>query len=142
MVLPPLAALIWRRALMIADSPGGWGRLLTSVVAVSWAASLWFGGTVEHGTGTAEIIHLLGLRFSAVWMLSAAALPIVGLLAGYLPLSFAAALVSEVTWGWLLVELLAGGHWAHLSTGTCVAAVLACMRADLRLWQRVFEKAR
>lgn len=140
MVPTSLVALIWARARSIPDGPGGWGRFLTAMVAASWAASLWFGGTANHGTGTVEIIDLLGYRFSALWMLAAAVLPIVGLLLMWNPFSLFAAALSEVTWGWLLVELLARGHWAHLSTGTCVAAVLACVRADFRLWQRVFER--
>src|ERR1700733_873095 len=94
MVLRKLAPLIWERAQAIPDSPGGWGRFLTSIMAAYWAASLWFGGMAEHGTGTLEIVYLLGVRFSALWMLGVAVLPIIGLLVAWKPLSLLSAAIS------------------------------------------------
>jgi hypothetical protein len=140
MVLRSLVALTWARALAILDSPGGWGRFLASILAAVWSVSLWHNGVVDAASGTAALTDLLGVNFAALWMLGAAVIPMIGLVTGWLPLRVPSAVMSMFTWIWLLFEMATHGHLAHLSAGTCLVGVLACLRADVSLALAVRER--
>lgn len=142
MVRPNLAALIWARARAIPDSPGAWGRFLASVMAAMWSVALWKNGNTEHWSGTAEMVDLLGVHFTSMWMLGAAVFSMIGLIVGWLPLRMLTGFTSFVTWLYLLFEMLVHGHAWHLSTASCMVGVLACVRADFMMWALLARRYR
>ena len=109
-------------------------------MAAMWAVSLWANGQAEHSSGTGEMVNLLGLHFTASWMLGMAVLPMVGLLIQWLPLSVVSSALSLFTWGWLLLQMVLHGHVLHLSAGSCLVGVLACVRADFALAARLAQR--
>lgn len=143
MVLQNVAALTWARAQSnILNSAGGWGRFLVSVLATAWAIALWGNGDSARYSGTGEMIESLGLVFTVCWMTGIAAVPMIALLIGWLPLRMLSAIVSLLTWVYLLIKVGTHHHLLHLSAGTCIVSVIACVRADMALWLNYWRDRR
>jgi hypothetical protein len=143
MVPRSLAVLTWTRMrTILLDSPGGWGRLLASVMAAMWAVSLYANGLSDRWSGTGQMVELLGLHFTVLWMAGVAVLPMIALPIGWLPLRIFSAIMSQITWVWLLFQMATHGHLSHLSAGSCMVGVAACARADVPLWLEFARKYR
>lgn len=126
--------IVWRRVLAIPAHPGSWGRFLSCVLASAWADALWTPGSkLTEVSGTADVVEFMGLQPAALWMTAVAVVPISAYLLDSIPLRLVGAAMGQTTWLTLLVFMVLRGHAAHLSAGTCVVGVLACVRADLRL---------
>lgn len=134
--------VIWERARSIPDRPGSWGRFLSCVMASAWAVSLMF----DHSPalismkGTSQLISIAGTTTAALWMVGVASFPIAAYLTDSNILRVIGAVIGLGTWSPLFLIMILTGHLAHLSAGTCVVGILACLRADYGLLDRLIIK--
>jgi hypothetical protein len=133
--------LFWLRLRSIPASSGRWGKFLSCVIAAAWAATLW-----NHGPGLAElageaaIIQLFGLHAAATWMTIVAVAPLAGMLSGVIPLRLFAATLGLATWTSLLLEMVFQDGTMRPTMGACLAGMLGCLNADMRLAHLVAER--
>jgi hypothetical protein len=133
--------LIWLRLCSIPSSPGRWGKFLSAILAASWAATLWNNGPgLSELAGEGEIIALFGRHLAAVWMTVVAVAPLAGMLTGVVGLRIFAATLGLATWTSLLLEMIFQDGAMRPTMGACLAGILGCLNADIRLAQVVAER--
>jgi hypothetical protein len=133
--------LTWLRLRSIPASPGRWGKFLSCVIAGAWAATLWNNGPgLAELAGEAAIIELFGRHAAATWMTAVALAPVAGMLSGLIPLRLFAATLGLATWTTLLLEMVFQDGTMRPTMGACLAGMLGCLNADVRLAHLVAER--
>jgi len=133
--------LIWLRIRSIPATPGRWGKFLSAVLAASWAATLWNNGPgLSELAGEAAIIAMFGRHPAALWMTAVAVAPVVGMASGVVALRICAATLGLATWTSLLLEMIFQDGSMRPTMGACMAGILACLNADVRLARMIAER--
>ena len=132
--------MLWLRLRSIPFSAGRWGKFLSAVLAASWAATLWNDGPgLSELAGEGPIIALFGRHLAAVWMTVVAAAPVAGMVSGLVPLRIFAATLGLATWTSLLLEMVFQDGSMRPTMGACLAGILGCLNADVRLARLMAE---
>jgi hypothetical protein len=133
--------LVWLRLRSVPNSAGRWGKFLSAILAASWAATLWNNGPgLAELAGEGAIITLFGRYAAATWMTAVAVAPLAGMLSGVVPLRIFAATLGLATWTSLLLEMIFQDGSMRPTMGACLAGILACLNADIRLARLVTER--
>jgi hypothetical protein len=132
--------LIWLRLRSVPDTAGRWGKLLSAILAASWAATLWNNGPgLSELAGEGPLIELFGRHLAAVWMTAVAVVPVAGMASGVIPLRIFAATLGLATWSSLLLEMIFQDGSMRPTMGACLAGILGCLNADIRLARMTAE---
>jgi len=133
--------LVWLRLRSVPNSAGRWGTLLSVVLAASWAATLWNDGPgLAELAGESAIIELFGRRLAAAWMTVVAVAPVISIASGVIPLRIFVATLGLATWTSLLLEMIFQDGAMRPTMGACLAGILACLNADIRLARLTAER--